>query len=173
MISMEGTVTEGFTEEEETDLVEDIAEVYNVSTDDVDLTVDYVTRGTLNVTIPEELSEEEAIAALTSAIAAAVGVHEKDVTVTIDLDGVVHYEIAGDSYEEAAGYLNLTTSDTFLETLGSELEAGDSGIVVASVDSDDEVVAVVTGTSVCSLVLFGCNWCVCVSDSGHHGLNGG
>ena len=61
-----------------------LAEIYGVDVDDVEITVDYVTSGTLDVILPRDISESELIEALEGSISDVLGVHVKDVIVVIE-----------------------------------------------------------------------------------------
>merc|ERR1712113_417480 len=87
-----------------TDLINEVADIYNISAADIDTEVDYVISGTLDLdNIPEDVTQEEVEEALINSLAEELGVHPKDVEIiSIDMDtGKVEYEISADTFEEA------------------------------------------------------------------------
>ena len=144
-VSISGTITEEFSKEDISSISSQVADIYGVDESDIDLAVDYVSSGTLNVTIPEDVSEEDAITDLEESISDVLGVHSSDVVVTIGEDGTVTYSVSGSSYENAVAILNATSEDSFGSELDSELLESGSDITVDSVTSDDSVDVVITG----------------------------
>ena len=84
-VSISGIVTESMSQQEVDEVTSQLAEIYGVDVNDIETTVDYVTSGTLDVTIPEDVSESEAIEVLQESISDVLGVHVKDVTVVIEM----------------------------------------------------------------------------------------
>ena len=94
-VTISGTATEELAVEEIANITSELAEIYGVDPSEVETTVDYVASGTLDVTIPDDVSEEDAIAALQDSISDVLGVHTSDVVVTIEDDGTVSYSVTG------------------------------------------------------------------------------
>ena len=77
-----------------------VAEAYGVNSGDLTTVTEYVTTGTLDVTIPDDVSEDEAIAELTTALSEALDVSEDSITVEIDpTTGEVTYTVATTDYD--------------------------------------------------------------------------
>ena len=66
-----------------------VADSYGVDSDDLTIVTEYVTSGTLDVTIPDNVSTEDAIADLTKAMSQALGISEDSVTIEVDLREVL------------------------------------------------------------------------------------
>ena len=143
---MSGIVTSGFTQSEVADLVSELASVYEVSADDVEITLDYVTSGTLDIILPQDLSTEEAVQILQQSVSEALGVHAKDVLIVIEEDGSVSYQVVGDSYEEVAALFTEVSSSDFVSALEELLSSADEGIVLSGVSPSPSVEVVMTGT---------------------------
>ena len=145
-VSMSGVVSDELTTAEISSLVSDLAAIYGVSTEDVDLSVGYVASGTLDVVIPEGVTEEEALSALQQSLSDVLGVHPKDVVVSIDSEGVVSYQISGETYEEVESVITEVNTEDFIATLSSELAEGDSGVTVSDVSVSSDVESVISAT---------------------------
>ena len=145
-VSISGAVTESMSEEDVAAISNELAEIYGVDPLDVETTVDYVASGTLDVSIPEGVSEADVIAALEESISDALGVHVKDVVVTIDETGEVRYQVTGMTYEEAEAIQTAASDDSFASKVTSLLNDGDSGVVVDDVVSDTEIDVVISAT---------------------------
>ena len=145
-VSISGAVTEAMSEEDVEAISNELAEIYGVDPLDVETTVDYVASGTLDVSIPEGVSEADVIAALEESISDALGVHAKDVVVTIDETGEVRYQVTGTTYEAAEAIQTAASDESFASKVTSLLNDGDSGVVVDNVDSDAEIDVVISAT---------------------------
>ena len=145
-VSMSGVVTDELTTAEISSLVSDLAAIYGVSTEDVDLSVGYVASGTLDVVIPADVSEEEALSALQQSLSDVLGVHPKDVVVSIDNDGVVSYQISGETYEDVESVIAEVGAESFVATLESDLAEGDSGVTISAVTVSNTVESVISAT---------------------------
>ena len=117
-----------------------------MSADDVEITLDYVTSGTLDVTLPEDLSEEAAVQILQESVSEALGVHAKDVLIVIEEDGSVSYQVIGDSYEEVAELFTQVSSSDFVSELEALLSTADEDFVLNEVSPNPSVEVVMTGT---------------------------
>ena len=151
-VSISGSVEEALSEEDASEIALAIAKIYGVEEEDVVMSVEYVSSGTLNVTIPEELSEADATAVLEESISNTLGIHSSEVEVTIHDDGVVTYTITGESYTEVETLSETTSKPTFVSELDSLLSGGESGISVESGTSSEEVEVLITG--ICFVVAF-------------------
>ena len=145
-VSISGTVTSSMSSDDIDAISSDIAEIYGVDASDVETTVDYVASGTLDVTIPTGVSEEEAINAIQESISDVLGVHPKDVVVTIDDNGDVMYSVSGVTYDEAAAIQNAAAQATFVDQVTADLNEGDSGVVVESSTSNNDIEVILSVT---------------------------
>ena len=145
-ISLSGIVTADMPFEDINAISSNLAEIYGVDSSDVETTVDYVASGTLDVTIPDDVSEEVAINALQESISNVLGVHSSDVVVTIDEDGEVSYSITGATYKEIEEIQSIASTSEFASEITSKLDEGDSGVVVDSANSIDDIEIVVSAT---------------------------
>ena len=84
------------------DYADDLAEFYGVEAEDVTVTTTYEATGTMQVTIPDDVAEEELVDTIASSIAESLGVHPSDVEVIVDMEtGEVEFTVTSDSFEEA------------------------------------------------------------------------
>ena len=125
--------------DEISDITSEIAEIYGVDANDVETSVDYVASGTLDVTIPSGVSEEEAINALQESISDVLGVHPKDVVVTIDDNGDVSYSVTGTTYAEAEAIQNAAAEATVADQETTDFGKGTSDVTVESATSHGDI----------------------------------
>ena len=123
-----------------------LAEIYGVDVSDIETSVDYITSGTLDVTIPEGVSESEAIEALQESISEVLGVHVKDVTVVVEHDGTVSYSISGTSVDEVEAIQNIASQDEFASQITENLVENDSGVIIEAITSNNEIEVVLSAT---------------------------
>lgn len=110
----------------ETDIsqfVEDIADEYGVASDDVNVETSYSVSGRMQ--LAESASEEDVI----SIIAEALGVHPKDVEVSINEEGEVTFIVASDNSDSLEALQNVMSSPTFVERISELLEIASIEIV--------------------------------------------
>ena len=93
------------------DITADLAEIYGVDRDDVEATIDYVSSGTLEVTIPDDIPQADAISVIQESISDVLGVHSSDVVVSFDDDGVLTYSVIGATFAEASGIQDIASQD--------------------------------------------------------------
>ena len=107
-----------------------VAQAYGVNPEDLSSIVEYTTTGTMTIDIDPSLSEEDAIASLTTAVSDALGVDEDDVTVSLDpVTGEVTYTVTTEDYDVANGLLETLQSDEIADTINDSTE----GISITSV----------------------------------------
>ena len=143
---MSGAVTDEMSTEDLDAIASEIAEIYGVDAADVETSVDYVASGSLDVTIPDDVSEEDAIVALQESISDVLGVHPKDVVVTIDDNGDVTYQVTGTTYDEAEAIQTAASQAEFASQVTSDLSENDSGVTVESATSDSDIEVVISST---------------------------
>jgi len=145
-VSISGTVTSTVSDEDTNDIVSDIADAYGVEDGDVEVSVQYITTGILNVSIEDSIPQFEALASLEAAISAVLGVHISDVTVSMNDDNTITYSLSKDTYDDVKLILNATSLDSFITLVNANLESSDSSIVVDSATADNEIEVVISAT---------------------------
>ena len=84
-----------------------VLDSYKVDDEDIATVVEYTATGTMTVDLPPEMTEEEATAILTDAIAESLGISPEDVEVSVDMEtGEVIYVVTGDSFEETSEFID-------------------------------------------------------------------
>ena len=132
------TTATGNLDDSEVDELESIvAQAYGVDPDDVTSVTEYVTRVTMTVSIPDSVSEDDALAALTSEMASTLGVSEDSITLSLDSEtGEVTYSVSTTDYDETAAVLATLQDSDVVDNL-----ATDSGVTVTNVTPSDDIVA--------------------------------
>jgi len=118
-------------------ITSDIASVYGVANSDLVVTIDYVSSGALNVSIPAGMSSSEALDSIEQSISNILGVHSSNVIVLVGEDGKITYSVALESYDDAAAMINATQDEDFVRQLDDALAT--FGIELGEVVSEDEV----------------------------------
>ena len=120
----------------------DVAEFYGVDESDIEVTTTYQTTGSMSVTIPEDISENELTDMITSSIAESLGVHPSNVEVIVDMEnGAVEFTITSDDFHETAGAQFDLSKDRVQEMIVHNIESAIPALFVDSFEVDDEVVA--------------------------------
>jgi hypothetical protein len=145
-VSMSGPATSSMTRSEINSISSDIAEIYGVDSDDVETTITYITSGTLDVIIPDVLSEEEAITFLQDSISDVLGIHPRDVVITVDEEGNVEYSVSADSYKNAEVIQEVASDKLFASQITTDLSQGESGILIDSAESNDDIEVIISST---------------------------
>ena len=85
---------------------------FDVSNEDIRTEVSYVTSATMQLSIPEETTEDEVVAAVSSTLANLLGVHPRDIVVTsVDLEtGEIEYEVSSEIFSETSGIQSVLDS---------------------------------------------------------------
>ena len=132
---------EVFTADEVSSLGSQLAADYGVDVDDVTIEPTYTVTGSIDVDdIPEDVSESELEAVLEQSIADTLGVHSKDVTVTVDPStGEVTYAVTSDSDVTATSIQETLESPVFEDALTEEITTAIPTATVSSVTSNDEI----------------------------------
>merc|ERR1712203_1318835 len=99
----------------------------------------YSVSGTLNVTIPSEVSEEEALEALEESLAEVLGVHPSQIELTVDENGNVEYVITTDSFDAATELETEIQEATFVDELNNNVQEEIPELIVDAVDSSEEI----------------------------------
>ena len=122
------------------DLETQIANEYGVDIDDVTIDTSYTVSGTIDIDIPEDVSDDELQVILQDSIADALGVHSSDVEVNVDPStGDVTYNIVSEDDNAASILQDALESSSFLDDLNSEVSETLPSASVSEVNADDEV----------------------------------
>merc|ERR1719483_257191 len=143
-ILMSGVVTEGKSASDIDEIESDLADIYGVDTNDVETSIDYVSSGVLDIVIPEDLPVEESIIALQDSLADVLGVHPKDIVVSIDEDGQVSYSVSSGSFKEAEAIRVALFDFDFESRLEDDLEESGIEVKSSSPNADIEISIAIT-----------------------------
>ena len=114
-----------------------VAESYGVDSEDISSVTEYITTGTLTVTIPDTISENEALEDLTAALSTTLGVSEDSISLSLDQEtGEVSYTITTSDYDQTNTVLSDLQNDDIIERLDTTL------IVIDSVNPNDEILCI-------------------------------
>ena len=137
-VSIEHIVTGELSDSDFLYLEEVVATAYGVPSEDVSSVTEYTTSGSMDVTIPSSTTEEEAVQALTDALAEALDVSVHAVTISINSEtGDVTYSVTSTDYDDATKLL-ATLED---ESIGATLTDSTGVLTVASVLPDAAITA--------------------------------
>ena len=119
-------MTASLTDEEVAAIVESAENTFGLFPDNVEAVVTYSVTGTVAVAVEGDYDEQELVEALQESLATSLGVHESDVTVTVDPEtGVISYVVTSPTAEAAVALQDvLQTSevnDAVLSGLSSVL----------------------------------------------------
>ena len=97
-------MTEELTDADIENIMNIAIDEFDVSNEDIRTEVSYVTSATMQLSIPEETSEDEVVDAISSTLASLLGVHPKDIVVTsVDLEtGEIEYEVSSETFSETS-----------------------------------------------------------------------
>ena len=145
-VSISGSITEEVSKADVDSLTSELASIYGVPTSEVEIDVDFVTSGTLDVTIPSGVSDEEVVRGLEESISDVLGVHTSDVVVTIGEGGTVVYSVTGASYDDISVIQNKTADELFASQVDEDLKDNASPIAVDSAKADPDIEVVISAT---------------------------
>ena len=102
-VSANTVTTEDIDQSTIDDYTSTIADYYGVNTDDVTVTTTYAATGSMTVSIPDSVTEEDLVDAITTSISESLGVHPADVDVTVDMEtGAVEFSVTSETFNDAA-----------------------------------------------------------------------
>ena len=145
-VSISGSITEEVSKVDVDSLTSELASIYGVPTSEVEIDVDFVTSGTLDVTIPSGVSDEEVVRGLEESISDVLGVHTSDVVVTIGEGGTVVYSVTGASYDDISVIQNKTADELFASQVDEDLKDNASQVAVDSATADPDIEVVISAT---------------------------
>lgn len=132
--------TGALSDSEISDLEALVAQAYGVESDDITSVTEYIATGTLDVNIPDDMSEEDALADLTTALATTLGLSEDQVTVERDAEtGDITYSVASTDFDDASDVLALLQDSSVVDTINEN-----SAVSISDVNADNDIVAQVT-----------------------------
>ena len=143
VVEVQKVVTSSLDEEELAVIVASIVDAYGVDEEELQIEVVYETTGSIVLGELGDVSEEEVLATLEDELAVLLGVHESEISVTLE-DGVVYYTISSSSVEAAEAAQSVLDAESAAEQLSIGLE--NLEVLVASVNVDEEIVADVVVT---------------------------
>ena len=101
----------------------------------------------MQISIPEGVSEDAVVDAVTSSIADALGVHPQDVDVTVDMEtGAIEFTVSSDDFGDAAGNQFDLDNDQYQNAIISGIADSLPEAVVDSFEVDDDVTATIEFT---------------------------
>ena len=119
-----------------------LAEYYAVETSDVAVSTVYETSGSLTMTIPEGVTENEVVDAVTASIAESLGVHAQDVEVTVDMEtGDVGFAVTSDTYSDAANTQFDLDNSNYQDAIVNSIATLIPSATVDSYEVSDEISA--------------------------------
>ena len=142
-VSISGAVTSNIAEDA---IAAQLVEIYGADFSDVEISIDYVTSGTLNVSIPSDISEDDVLTALVESISDILGVHSRNVVVTIDEDDTVTYSITGETFTDAQEMQNVISNEDFVSNVTADLNEGNTGAVVELIAPNDSIEMTLSAT---------------------------
>lgn len=129
------------------DYISQIATIYGVDPSDITSETAYATSGSMQMTIPIGVSEDEVIDAVTASIAEALGVHPQDVDVLVNVDtGDVQYTVTSDNYSDAAGNQFDLANDIVRDGIIASIESVLPSATVDGYEVSEDVDATLTFT---------------------------
>lgn len=136
LIELAGTTTKAFSDADKDAFQRNLADLYSVQTDDVEMAFTYEASGTMDITIPTDMSPEEAAALIEAALSEQLSVHVRDIDVTVNPDGSVSYTISSEDFAEAEAAQAKLQDGSFQSDLDASLETID----VDAIDVNDDIV---------------------------------
>jgi len=99
-VSASTSTTAALDSEDVANYEQNVAEYYGVDVDAVTTEVVYSASGSLTVSVPEDVSEEELVQSVTETIAESLGVHPQNVEVEVDLEtGEVSFTVVSNDFD--------------------------------------------------------------------------
>ena len=138
VVELQKTVTSSLDDEELSVIVDSIVDAYGVDEEELQIEVVYQTTGSVVLGDLGDVSEEEVLATIEDELALILGVHESEISVTLE-DGVVYYTISSSSVEAAETAQSVLDTPSAAEQLSVGLE--NLEVVVTSLNVDEEIVA--------------------------------
>lgn len=126
-----------------------VAQAYGVDDSEITSMIEYITTGALVLTIPDDVSQENAIDDLTYALASSLGVTEDAITLSLDpQSGEALYSVSSTNYEDSATLLEVLESGEIIDLLSESSSLVDVTNVITNDDIVVEVNIIVNGDDV-------------------------
>ena len=129
IVSANRVVTNDLSEEEKQVLITKLQDIYGVTSENIEESVDYLVTGTTTMVFPTDMSEQEATAFMTETLSKVLDVHPHEIQTTVNLEtGDVSFTIMSDDYDTSVNVLKKLNLQE--EKLKEELEKTFTGILV-------------------------------------------
>lgn len=136
-VKISTTLTTSLRESEITALLDIIAQGYDVDPEELTSVTEYVTSGVMIVDIPDTMSDDEAIDALTTTIAQSLGVDPNFLLLSLDPEtNEITYLVTTNNFESSVAVLDELSDSEFAENIITV-----AGIVVNEIISNNDIVA--------------------------------
>ena len=100
----------------------------------------YITSGSMELTIPDDISESDLVDAVTNTLAESLNVHPSEVFVEIDMEtGEVSYTITTENFNDATSTQFDLAKNSTQDEIASAIESTFPSIDVRDVDVSDEI----------------------------------
>ena len=141
------STTEALDSSEVSAYTDSVAEYYGVDADDVSTTVAYSTSGSMVVSVPEGVTEEELSNSVQDSLATALGVHPQNVNVEVDLEtGEVTFTVTSDDFETIQEAQFNLENENIQEEIASGIVEDIPEAVVDSISVSEETTATIEFT---------------------------
>merc|ERR1712048_264214 len=107
--------------------------------EDVVIETSYSMSGILNVTIPDDVSEEEIIEALEESLSELLGIHPSNIELEIDEDGKVIYTITDEEFTTIEDVQEKLNEPTFVDELESKVQEEIPEFEIQDVEVNSEI----------------------------------
>ena len=132
------TATAPLDEAEVSELESLVAQAYGVDFSEVTSVTGYAATGTLIIDMSDDISNEDVVEDLTTALALSLGVAEDRVTISLDAEtGEVSYIVTATDYDDTSALLDILETPEIVDSLMDATKLVD----IVSVDSNDEIIA--------------------------------
>lgn len=145
-VSLSGSITTDISVTDIIDITDEIAQIYGVDNNDFETTVSYITSGSLNITVSDDVNEDDVIESLQDAISSVLEVHPSDVIVSIDDEGIATFSVSGSTFAEVSALQSIVEQEGFADFVSNHLEEHRSEVSVESSTSVDDIEVVVSAT---------------------------
>ena len=121
-IEIGGSLTKELSSKELETMTETIKEQYGISDEEFVLETKYKVRGTLNVSLPEDIPIEEAFAILEESLSELLNIHPSQIELKLNEDGDVIYVISSDTFDDASTIQTELSTETFVSNLENDVQ---------------------------------------------------
>ena len=137
------STTASFNDSEVFELESIIVQSYGVDEDSLSTSVEYNTAGTMTISVPADMSSDEAVSILTDMFAKALLISEDDISLFLDSEtDEVSYTITSSDYESASNVLDTLQIENILNVIDTESD----GVIINSLHVIDEIIGAIIVT---------------------------